>query len=439
MIKYFVGLSLLLGLVISSCSKSTIVGSDILKDDFVNVSYIDSSTLRVLNLKDDSIRIYPLSSGYFLLGSIDDPVFGKTTSEMYVQVRKLFDLPNMENVVLDSVVLSLNINPAGLWGDSLAEQSIEVYELGESINDYDSIYTNQKFEKGMLLATSSYVPFDSDTSYVIYGTDTLNQNNTYRIPLDLSFGEKLLSDTTSLNNDTLITNLTNGLLLKAQSSSNSVFGISSAIFLDDYSNKIILYYTKDDTLQLSYPLTLGGKRGVYYEHDHEAAMVSSFFNNPVASDSLLFLAGMQNCNISIEIPYLNELEDKLINFAELEFYTVNLDEKVPGDIVQQFYLYNLQDDGSLKYVDDLSIAITSGNINYFNGFPVEESQENGLILKKYNFNITNELKKRIEEGNTETKMILKPYLSQAKANRSVLYGPGNSEFAAKLKITYTTE
>jgi len=209
--------------------------------------------------------------------------------------------------------------------------------------------------------------------------------------------------------------------------------------LDDYSNKLILYYSKDDTLKLSHVLTLGGKRGVYYEHEREGSDISSFLNNPETSDSLLFLAGMQNSYISVEIPYLDGFDDKLINFAEIEFYSANIDGKLPYDIIQQFYLYNQQEDETLRLTEDLAITVASGIGTYFNGFPVEESQDNGLILYKYNITVTNELKKRIEEGNTDTKMILKPYLSQANANRTVLYGPGNTQYPAKLKVTYTSE
>jgi hypothetical protein len=167
MIKNLLGLSLLLGLVLAACSKSTIVGSEILSDDFVDVAFTDTTTIKLLNIKADSTRVYPPGNSIFLLGDIEDPVFGKTSTEVYTQIRKLFDIPDMENAVLDSVVLSVSVNSSGFWGDSLAIQEIEVYELGESIVDYDSIYSNQQFQKGMFLGSKSFNPALTDTAAVI--------------------------------------------------------------------------------------------------------------------------------------------------------------------------------------------------------------------------------------------------------------------------------
>jgi len=439
--KFIVGLSLMAaGLLISACSKSSIVGSEILDDDYVNVVYSDSTTLKIINLKADSVRSFPLSAQMFLLGHINDPIFGETSSEMYTQIRKMFEVPNLENSVLDSVVLSLSTNPVGKWGDSIADHMIKVYELGESINDLDTIYSSQGFQKGMLLGSRAYRPIASDTASLIIGQDTFAFNNIFRIPLDLSFGEKLFNDTLALNNDTLLLELTNGLVIESETDGNSVFGINSGQFLDDYTNKIIFYYTHNDSISASHSLTIGGKRSVHYEHNYSNSMVKDFFNDEELSDSLIFMAGMQNTQASIEIPHLNGLENTLINYAEIEFYAAELDDGLPFDKIQQFYLFNQNEDGSLTYIEDLNISIISGTISYFDASLTEElDTDTGIVLNKYNINFTNELKSRIQAGNTNTKMILRPYLSQSNAHRSVLFGPGHSQYPAKLKITYTKQ
>lgn len=437
MIKNLLGLSLLLGLVLAACSKSTIVGSEILSDDFVDVAFTDTTTIKLLNIKADSTRVYPPNSSTYLLGDIDDPVFGKTSTEVYSQIRKLFDIPDMENAVLDSVVLSVSISSSGFWGDSLAIQDIEVFELGESISDYDSIYSNQQFQKGMLLGSKSFNPVRTDTAAVVVNGDTLYYNNIFRMQLDPSFGEKLLADTMALQNDTLIQELTNGLIIKASSVSNAVFGINNAVYLDDYTNKVILYYTSNDTITRKHALTLGGKRGMYIDNDRSNALIDNYLQNQEGSDTLLFLSGLQNSNLMMEIPSLDGFDDVMINYAEIEFYVATLDNSLRYTGVEQIHMLNEDEEGNLSYIEDLNISIIQNVINYYDGLLVEEENEEGFMIKKYNINFTNELKRRINEGDTSTRLLLVPAISSSRAYRSLLFGPESSSYPARLKITYT--
>jgi len=437
MIKYFVGLSLFAGLLLTACSKSTIVGSEILGDDFVDVSFSDTFSINALNVDGDSSRVFPLNQSLYILGSLDDPVFGRSSSELYIQVRKLFDISGLENIELDSVILNISINENGFWGDSSAVQDIEVYELGESLSDYDTIFTDQQFSKGSLLGTKSLNPIRHDTSTVIFNGDTINLSNILSIPLDNSFGEKMLSDTLALQNDTLIQDVTHGLVIRSTTNSSAVFGMSSSVSLDAYTNKVVLYYTQNDSIKKKHSLTLGGKRGYYIEHDRSGSLLEQYVGNEMGSDSLLFLSGMNNNNIQLEIPYLDGLEEVLINYAEFEFFIKTESVIIGTEPIEQIYAYNLNDDGSRSYIDDLNFSLLNSTFLYYDGSIEEVIMEDGSIMEKYNLNITNELKKRIDEADISTKMRLIPRISLERANRTVLYGPEHSEYPAKLKITYT--
>jgi hypothetical protein len=437
MIKYFFGLSLFAGLLLIACNKSTIVGSEILTDDYVDVGFTDTFSIKTLNIEADSARIYPATNTLLLLGSIEDPVFGNSYTEVYTQLRKIYDIPDMSNSVLDSVVLSVRIDPSGFYGDTMASQTLEVYELGESLIDYDSIYTTQQFQKGMFLGSKTFNPNANDTTIFYFNGDTSKYTGIFRIPLDYSFGERLLADTARLQNDTLIQELTNGLVFKSTASNSAVFGISNGVFLDNYNNKVILYFTRGDTVSVQHILTLGGKRGLYIDHDRSNSVMGPYLNNEEGSDTLLFLSGMQNNNIELSIPNLDGLDDLLINYAEIEFY-INSSLMHPSyDRIDQVYAYNVGEDGKNAYIYDLNIGISSNLLGYFDGTVEETVNDEGTILYKYNINITNELKKRIEEEDTETKIRIVPKLSTDRAYRSVLYGPGSHKYPAKLKITYT--
>ena len=437
MIKYFAGFSLLAGLVFFSCSKSTIVGSEILTGDYVDVGYMDTITLKALNMVSDSARIYPATNTLFLLGAVDDPVFGKSSTEVYRQIRKLYETPDLEGAVLDSVVLSLGINPLGYWGDTLAMHEIEIYELGESLIDKDSIYTSQRFEKGALLGTKTLNPYLQDTAVIIISEDTLSFNDIIRIRLDQAFGENLLANPVALQNDTLIQELTNGLVIRSTPTGNSFFGMDNSIFLDDITNKLILYYSQGDTLQSKHVLTLGGKGGMYIENDRTASTVADYLNNEEGSDTLLFISGLRNTGFQMELPYLEGLDDLLINYAEMEFYATTPEGSLPYDKVAQIYALNVDEEGNRSYTRDLNISIVNNLVTYYDGTEKEVEQADGTIIQRYRINFTNELKRRIEEGDTASKILFVPALNTDRAYRSVLYGPGHSQYPAKLKITFT--
>lgn len=441
MIRYLLGISLIAGLLLSACNESTIVGSEILGDDFVDVGYTDTFTLKSSIIPGDSARVYPTSNSLFLLGNIDDPVFGKSSTEVYTQIRKIYDIPDIDNAILDSVVLSIGINNDGFWGDSLAEHTVEVFELNESLIEYDSIYTNQQFEKGMLLGTKSFNPYFTDTSTVIFQEDTSSYVNIFRMPLEKSFGEKLLADTLALQNDTLIQELTNGLVIRSTTGTSSVFGMSTSVVLDDYTNKLVLYFTNNGSEPEQYVLTLGGKRGTYIETDRSGTVLQQFMDDPQGGDSLLFISGLLNNYIDLEIPYFEDLnkDEVMINYAELELTLNTEDVNAAYEPVERIYAYNVDEEGTRSYVYDLLIALQDGSIAYFDGELVEEETENGNTIAKYNINLTNELKRRIDEGDTGTKIRLIPYLSTQRANRSVLYGTGSSAHPAKLKVTFTQQ
>jgi hypothetical protein len=367
MIKYFLGLSLFAGLLmLASCSKSTLVGSEILSDDFVDVNFTDTFTIKTLNVSGDSARVYPSSNSLFLLGSVDDPVFGRSTTEFYTQIRKLYEISDLENIVLDSVVLSLGINEFGFWGDTMADQSIEVYELNESIAELDSIYSNQSFEKGALIGERTYNPYEVDTAAVFFRGDTFYYPNICRIRLDQAFGEKFLGDTLALQNDTLLQDLTNGLIIRSTASTSATFGLLNSVLVDDHTNKLVLYYTQDDTVKYQHSLTLmSGRKGLYIENDRSGTLLEQYIGNEEGSDSLLFLSAMLNNNIELEIPNLNGLEDKLINYAELEFYINTSAWNSPYDFLDQIYAYNRYENGDISYIYDLNISSATKHPNLF--------------------------------------------------------------------------
>lgn len=439
--KFLIGFSFLASLItIFSCTDSTILGTEILEGDFVDVQYADSATLHFEPVLADSTRVYPITNSLFLLGQIDDPIFGKFDAYTYFEIKQIYDIPRHTGTTLDSVVLSMSYSKTNFWGDENAVFDVEVYELGESLENYDTLYSDQAIQKGAFLGAASFNPYTGDTIKVATGTDTATYYNTFRVKLDKSFGEKLYNDSLILNNDTLLAQQTNGIWLRAKTNGNAVVGIENTVYLDEYSNKLIFYYKDASGVQYKHPLTLGGKRGVHYSNDFAGSEAKKFLDGFADSDSISFISGGLGLNTQVVLPFPETFEGKLINYAYLEFYAaepIDVPGLLPYTKTERIYSYYKGSSTSSKYTQDLNYSLVTGVPSYYNGYIQEVTDVNGNTIYKYRLNMTNELKRRIKE-NDKSPIILTPYLSEARAYRSVIFGPKHSKYPAKLKVTFTT-
>lgn len=437
--KILIGISFLASLItIFSCTESTILGTEILEGDFVDVDYHDSTTIHFKTIAADSTRVYPIANSLFLLGQTDDPVFGSFDSYAYFELKQIFIIPKHTEMTLDSVVLSMSYSKTNFWGNENALFDVEVYELGESLEGYDTLYSDQDIQKGAFLGSSSFNPFSGDTIRVTTGKDTATYYNTFRVKLDKSFGEKLFNDSLILHNDTLIAQQTNGIWLRAKTSENAVFGLENTVYLDEHSNKLIFYYKDASGNSYKHPLTLGGKRGVHYANNFAGSEAKKFLDGHFDSDSIAFLSGGQGLNIQVDLPDHESFKGKLINYAYLDFYAaepIDVPGLLPYAKIDRIYSY-YKTNGSSKYTQDLSYSLVSGVPAFFNGYLQQVTDTEGETLYKYRLNLTTELKRRIREYDLSP-IILTPYLSEARAYRSVIFGPKHSRYPARLKVTFT--
>ena len=98
----------------SSCNEPSLIGADVIDTDRPDVLSTDTLTLFSSSVKDDSIRTYNglnLLTTY-LCGILEDPIFGKSTSEINAQLRVAGSAP-------DSTIYFQNISPSGTQLDSV--------------------------------------------------------------------------------------------------------------------------------------------------------------------------------------------------------------------------------------------------------------------------------------------------------------------------------
>ena len=117
----------------------------------LGVNQTDSTTN--LLSKEDSLPADEIS-GPNMIGSCNDPFFGKTNASIYTHIRldQSFDFrPNgsgsLDSLIVDSVILYLALE--GYYG-SLGPQTFEVYQLAEDLWIDSTYYTNSTLSTNLI-------------------------------------------------------------------------------------------------------------------------------------------------------------------------------------------------------------------------------------------------------------------------------------------------
>ena len=129
------------------------------KGDLVSVSQteIDKSTIKSFTVTDEKQRTDETT--YNLLGTFNDPVFGKITTDFACQFR-LSNYPDLsKNAQPDSLVLYLLYMQ--IFGDTVTPQRLKVYELASDLSFDGKYYQDvdlKALSKAEVLADFNYVP-----------------------------------------------------------------------------------------------------------------------------------------------------------------------------------------------------------------------------------------------------------------------------------------
>ncbi len=439
--------ALVLSLLIAACNDPNEIGSELVAGDFSDIQFTDTITLRGQSTVQDSVFVYSpvisLQNQGYIVGKIDEPIFGVAQAESYVNLRltqtsNLVQLPFLlpgASVFVDSVVLSLAYDTLRFYGDTLNEQSIEIYEVLEPMDNSKEYFSDTEFETSMTpLGTKSFMARPR-TAVFEDAEDTVTTTPHLRIPLDNELGTFLLSqDSTVFSSSEDFQDVFKGIKIAPGASNNLMMGF-------DYSNfltKLRVYYrTESDTTSYVFFIADLSTKVSHYEMDYTGSQVEPFIDNPTMGDSLLFVQGLSGLNAKLDFPYIENFEDVIVNKAELVFTVAAL----PGDDLLNFgdperIVASYLDDNNLySYIVDFVAAFSSGDLDNFGGSP--EVIIGDMVTKEIRMNISN-LMQDIMDGTADSNSIfLQVYLKGQYPQRTVLFGPGHSQFPAKLNLTYT--
>lgn len=321
----------LLALALFSCTKineSTDLGGNLIPAvDNVNTfdTTIEVQTDNFLfDDTNDSTRTFP-SDQHFLGNITNDPLFGTTTANLYLQLNPVsypFALPfpkdSLVNGRYDSAVLVLSYG--GTWGDTNQLQNVNVYQVNSTFR-HDTSYLLRKEEvlySPTVIGSRSFQPrFLKDSVY------RLNEaaRNQLRIPLTTAFTNTLssLDSANDFKNDSVFEAKVPGFAIVPQAGmGNALIGIN----LRDTNTKLAIYYRQKignnrDTAKVFYlRFTFLSASANYVKRNYSGSQLQNFVGGS-SPDNQVFIQNTPGSYARIKIPGLAGLTNRIVHRAEL--------------------------------------------------------------------------------------------------------------------------
>ncbi len=401
------------------------------------------------------------------LGIINnDPLFGKTSANIYVEFKPTtfpFTLPIVDSITLDSVILVLHYNYA--FGDTMQQQKVQVYSLTNPLQS-DSTYTTcdiLPFNNFELLGEKTYAPQDLDDSVHAFREDASNE---LRIKISNAFAQDLIDNNAPLASDSAFKKYFNGFAIIADQSVGgnalSYFDITSA------NSRLSIYMrtskaTVKDTLVYDFAFTgLSGQANSIVRERGNSEITNNVGHPPIGND-FVYLQTSPGSYTTLTIPGLTGLSNRVINRAELIAEQVY--SPTDGVFAAPNYLFLDTKDSSTtgQYTPipcDFTTVSQQPNFGYFGGNKKVINDDQGHPVARYVFNISRYVQNIVtKRANNDTLRLSAPYnivnptsyldrcgqgvssfiytINNIADGRVKLYGTGNTSRRLRLHVVYS--
>lgn len=395
-------LALLISLfILNSCKNQDTIGLGVGGVNSLNGSLVDTSTVVINTVPDDSVRTSGLAKNQ--LGFFNDPIFGTTEANIAMDLNLPgngattnipFTLPT-GTVTVDSAVLVMRYAP-GFYGDSLASRyKVNVYQLFERLFSSSVYYSNKTwaYNNFTLLGTKSFFARPNDTvkvaAIVSGGPDTLTKvPPQIRIPINPAFINSNLFNAppSQLASNLIFKNNVRGLFVTLDKTGST--GAGGIIMMQD-STLLNVYYrvsdgTTTDTSMISLPSNLTASQ---IKHTYPAAIQTELANQKTGSRNAFYLQGA-GLRAKVSFPYIKNLlknlgSDIVINRAEL-IVTPNPSSITPFFPIPKVAMYQTDIAGQRTTIqDDNTADLRSPGIIPFGGYYQRSTNSYSFIITSY--------------------------------------------------------
>ena len=420
-------------LITFSCKKldTTTLGTDVIPEvDNIN-TFADTLNISATQgfFTDSDTTIVSITDAH-VLGKIDnDPLFGKTTADVFMQVKPSFypfhfGASNDTLIGLDSVVLCLNY--AGFWGDSSIIQQLQVDEVTPDVTDrlWDSVYANKpiSYSPATGAAVSDVVNLDirqlKNVIKIARGKDSVSNQIRIKLNNNSAWVQALYnqdSSLTSINNgfysDSTFRNKFPGLAIKGLGGNALLYTT-----LLDPKTRLEVHFRKKraglvDTISTNLNIMpLQGVQRPSVSANHIVRDRSSGTYPPANTPTdEIYLQTTPGTYANLNIPALTGYPNRLIHRAQI------IIEQIPGDLMSDsifsppnFLYIDLKDSGlnnnykpvyfdlnpfSFYNPDRTSVTVpfypTQVDYNYYGGVLRRKNDPiTGRSIAYYNFNLS---------------------------------------------------
>jgi hypothetical protein len=434
--------------VFISCKKDdTIIGLDVQPENDLLYGSYDESTKIISQTVFDTALLSSLNNlGVYLLGSYQDPIFGRSDADIYTNFilkDNITAVNTGSKPQMDSVVLSLAYK-IDFYGDSTDALKVNVHMLQSSVTlNKDSLYYSNEavaYEAADITESGNgYVFNPHPASYVNVGGTYLKPQ--VRIRLDKTWFEDnlLLMDNINLASTAAMQQVFKGLYITTNSTSTFSPDYGSILFfsLYDANTSLTFYYHNFTEPTQKIQLTCGGGTAHFnhYEHDYGTANSSlqgQIDNSTATNDTLLgqqnvFIQCMAGLGMKLQMPELSKYCDSgAIAVAKAELiFPVDQDAQWYSDkykVPLAFGIKAYTSTGTLVNVADAGASWMGGSYDATN--------------KVFRINIPRHISNICNGKTGNYGFLVYPSETTSKPYRAVITGSKHST-PIKLQLSYT--
>lgn len=422
----------LVSLLIASCTKEiTPIGSKLLDPgELLSMGYTDTIQIRAYSIPDDSVYTHNLN--YAQVGSMYDPIFGRTDAKFYSQViTSLTKTRFGTNPVFDSAYLYLPYKTS--YGDTISNTTFHVYHLAEPLLDSIHSYSNRTiaYEENNEFGSVTFQPRPHDSVYY-NGTKHVA---TLRIPINSKFGNLVFAtDTTFLNTASAFAKDFKGISIVADRQNTSGKGCIVSFDLTTTSSYIKMYYHNPGDTVKTTTFYVNSSYSHFQNYDHNGyAEAIPLLQQQIAGDislgkQFLFAQGMGGIKIKIEFPYLKQSfnpSTMVLNDAQLVLGNTSV-----SDVFTPPAYLSLRGVGEKGTTSPYTIVDEDEGSGYFDGIYDEGSNS-------YRFRLTRYIQQLLmgQVNNNGLHLIIPS--SGMNGARLVLNGTASGQSDMKLYLRYT--
>jgi hypothetical protein len=395
-------LTLLISLfILNSCKNQDTIGLGVINSNQVNGSLIDTSTIVVNTVPEDSVQTNGLSNS--ALSYFKDPVFGTTESNLAIDLNLpqfgAYTIPQ-GTITVDSALLVIKYARGSFYGDSIASRyKANVYQLNERV--FNKLYYNTKtwdVDRSTLLGSKSFVARTADsiriTTPIANAPDTLIKvSPQLRIPLTTAFINKILYNAPAeqLKSNLVFRNNVKGLYVTLDQNQTGLGG--TVMFALDSAASVQIYYKHNDgsvidTGVLVLPSITHAIEVKHPLSSRPAAVQTELANTTTGGRKTFYIQGLGGLRTKISFPYIKNIVktiggDVIINRAELVVTAVP-GSTVPFAPLPKLSLYRLDLAKQRQSVQDGDkYDIRSFQQGILGGFYNKQLQQYHFVITAY--------------------------------------------------------